>query len=161
MHLTWTLWYKLIPSLYGILLSAERILAHQASIERTLRCIITLILCQKLLETCSHPSWGFGYIPIITSHKTCPCFFLASFVEFSEWFTFAPFAADMTVCFLLSVLSRPPRWEVHHVQCFALTLMPPKRNLYLCHLLLCWLLIPLAPEGLRPVRAVRSNSAGR
>ena len=66
----------------------------------------------------------------------------------------------MAVRFLLSVLSRPLCWENRHLLCFALTRVPPKVTLLSWCLRLRLLFLPLASVGLRPLRAVRSNTAG-
>ena len=61
----------------------------------------------------------------------------------------APFATDMAVCFLLSViLSCPLRWENHHLLCFDLTHVPPKATLLSCYPLPHLLLLMLAFMGM-------------
>ena len=72
----------------------------------------------------------------------------------------APFAGDMAVCFLLSVLSRLLRWENHHLLCFALTRVPPKVTLLSWCLRLRLLFLHLASVGPRPLKAVRGNTVG-
>ena len=71
----------------------------------------------------------------------------------------APFAADMAVCFLLSVMSRPLGWEIHHLLCFALTHVPPKMTFLSCRLRLRLLFLLLAPAGLWPINTVWSDTA--
>ena len=73
----------------------------------------------------------------------------------------APFATDMAVCFLLSVLSCPLRWEIHHLLCFALTRVPPKMTFLSCRLCLHLLFLLLAPAGLWTINTVWSDTGGK
>ena len=72
----------------------------------------------------------------------------------------APWAADLAVRFLFSILFRLSRWEVHHLLCFAI-LVPPKMIHLLRRFLLRCLSLPLVPVGLRSVKVDRSNAEGR
>ena len=73
----------------------------------------------------------------------------------------APFAADMAVRFLLSVMPRPLRWEIHHILCFAFTCVPPKMTFLLCCHRLHLLFLLLVHAGLCPINTARRDTAGK